>query len=82
MSHNDSIYLKAVWRRMTPDQRVVAAITAGTTPEYLRQVLACGRQPGASMAKKIEIALSGQVKRHDLRPDIFEKHEASAHGEA
>lgn len=64
--------LKKVWKGLTVQQRGEAATAAGTSVEYLRQVLACGRSPGAPMAKAIEKALGGQVTRQQLRPDIFD----------
>ncbi|WP_263147747.1 helix-turn-helix domain-containing protein [Pseudomonas sp. RIT-PI-AD] len=64
--------LKVVWKGLTVQQRVEAASAAGTSVEYLRQVLACGRPPGAPMAKAIEKALGGRVTRQQLRPDVFD----------
>ena len=65
--------LKKVWKGLTVQQRADAASAAGTSVEYLRQVLACGRAPGAPMAKAIEKALAGRVTRQQLRPDIFDE---------
>lgn len=63
--------LKQYWQSMSPDERDAVAEQAETTTAYLRQVLACGRRCGASLAKSIEMATNGQVSRQMLRPDIF-----------
>lgn len=63
--------LKDKWRSLTQEQRDQIASKAGTTTAYLRQVLACGRKPGAEMAKNIELASGGDISRQVLRPDLF-----------
>lgn len=63
--------LKQIWQSMSPVERDEVAFRAETTTAYLRQVLACGRKPGAAMAKNIEVATSGEVSRQMLRPDLF-----------
>lgn len=63
--------LKKFWKTLGPGERDAIAAKAGTTTEYLRQVLACGRRCSASMAKSIESATEGKVSRKALRPDIF-----------
>ncbi|KAA0020747.1 helix-turn-helix domain-containing protein [Salinicola corii] len=68
-SMNES--LKQYWQSMSPEKRDVVAAKAETTTAYLRQVLACGRTPGAAMAKSIEIATDGEVSRRMLRPDLY-----------
>lgn len=63
--------LKQFWQSMRPAERDAVARKAGTTTEYLRQVLACGRRCGATLAKDIESATEGRISRKMLRPDIF-----------
>ncbi|WP_417329195.1 hypothetical protein [Halomonas cupida] len=71
MTESQRQSLKQFWQSMSPDERDAVAEKAGTTTEYLRQVLACGRRCGASLAKNIESASGGAVSRKVLRPDIF-----------
>ncbi|TDX30789.1 YdaS antitoxin of YdaST toxin-antitoxin system [Modicisalibacter xianhensis] len=63
--------LKQLWKSMSPEQREAVAAKAETTPAYLRQVLACGRRPGAALAKNIELATGGEISRQLLRPDLY-----------
>lgn len=67
----DAKSLKAKWRSMTANEKQIVADKAGTSVAYLRQVLACGRKPGAAMAKKIEVATERNVSRVELLPEIF-----------
>ena len=62
---------KSFWREMSKEQKADVAAQAGTSVAYLRQVLTCGRKPGAAMAKRIEQATKGVVSCQELRPDIF-----------
>jgi DNA-binding transcriptional regulator YdaS (Cro superfamily) len=71
MTQSQQQFLKQFWQSMSPEDRETVAAKAGTTTEYLRQVLACGRRCGASLAKNIESATDGTVSRKVLRPDIF-----------
>ncbi|PKG50264.1 transcriptional regulator [Halomonas sp. MES3-P3E] len=59
------------WKALTVEQREVIADQAGTTAEYLRQVLVYERQPSADMAKRLEEATQGVLTRRTLRPDLF-----------
>lgn len=63
--------LKQFWQSLSPEDRDAVAAQAETTTAYLRQVLACGRRCGASLAKNIELATGGEISRQMLRPDIF-----------
>lgn len=59
------------WRSLTISQRESIADAAGTSAEYLRQVLVYDRQPSADMAKRLEEATCGALTRRTLRPDLF-----------
>lgn len=59
------------WKSLSIDQRESIAARAGTTAEYLRQVLVYERQPSADMAKRLEDATAGALTRRGLRPDLF-----------
>lgn len=59
------------WKSLSVGQREVIAAKAGTSAEYLRQVLVYERQPSADMAKRLEEATAGQLTRRALRPDLF-----------
>ncbi|WP_027967299.1 hypothetical protein [Halomonas halocynthiae] len=59
------------WKSLSDSDRERIAKHAGTTPEYLRQVLVYERQPSASMAKRLERASGGALTRRSLRPDLF-----------
>lgn len=71
MTESKQQSLKQVWQSMSPSERDSVAEKAGTTTAYLRQVLACGRRCGASLAKGIESATDGRVSRKQLRPDLY-----------
>ncbi|WP_237673800.1 helix-turn-helix domain-containing protein [Vreelandella profundi] len=59
------------WKSLTIRQRESIADVAGTSAEYLRQVLVYERQPSADMAKRLEEATGGALTRRSLRPDLF-----------
>lgn len=59
------------WKALTVQQRESIANEAGTSAEYLRQVLVYERQPSADMAKRLEEATHGKLTRRTLRPDLF-----------
>lgn len=59
------------WKALTVEQREIIADQAGTSAEYLRQVLVYERQPSADMAKRLEEATQGKLTRRTLRPDLF-----------
>lgn len=59
------------WKSLTVSQRESIAQSAGTSAEYLRQVLVYERQPSADMAKRLEDATNGGLTRRSLRPDLF-----------
>ncbi|WP_301585067.1 hypothetical protein [Halomonas alkaliantarctica] len=59
------------WKSLTISQREKIAGAAGTSAEYLRQVLVYERQPSADMAKRLEEATGGALTRRSLRPDLF-----------
>lgn len=59
------------WKSLSINQRESIADKAGTTSEYLRQVLVYERQPSADMAKRLEGATAGALTRRNLRPDLF-----------
>lgn len=59
------------WKSLSICQREKIADSAGTTAEYLRQVLVSERQPSADMAKRLEEATAGALTRRSLRPDLF-----------
>lgn len=65
VSHRD------YWKSLSVTQRDAIALSAGTTAEYLRQVLVYERQPSADMAKRLEEASAGALTRRSLRPDLF-----------
>lgn len=71
MSRDTQKELKEFWRSLTDIRRKQIAWSAGTTENYLRQVLACGRRPSATLAKALEIASEGEITRRQLLPDIF-----------
>ncbi|WP_158701032.1 helix-turn-helix domain-containing protein [Phytohalomonas tamaricis] len=71
MSESQRKSIKQIWQSMSPEQRDEVAAKAETTTAYLRQVLACGRKPGALMARNIEMATEGEISRQMLRPDLF-----------
>lgn len=45
----------------------------GTSPSFLRQVETGYSKCPLELAKKIEKEAGGKVKKHDLRPDVWEK---------
>lgn len=59
------------WKSLSVVQRESIANRAGTSAEYLRQVLVYDRQPSADMAKRLEEATGGALTRVTLRPDLF-----------
>ncbi|MDR5887536.1 hypothetical protein [Vreelandella janggokensis] len=59
------------WKSLSIGQRENIADSAGTSAEYLRQVLVYDRQPSADMAKRLENATAGALTRQSLRPDLF-----------
>ncbi|GEM_PF-6224603 len=59
------------WKSLSVQQRESIAEKAGTSAEYLRQVLVYERQPSADMAKRLEEATGGALTRRTLRPDLF-----------
>lgn len=59
------------WKSLSIQERESIAIQAGTSAEYLRQVLVYERQPSADMAKRLEEATRGALTRRELRPDLF-----------
>ncbi|CDG54539.1 MULTISPECIES: hypothetical protein [Halomonadaceae] len=62
---------RSYWKSLSVSQRESIALSAGTTAEYLRQVLVYERQPSADMAKRLEEATGGALTRRTLRPDLF-----------
>ena len=44
----------------------------GISAEWMSKLIACKVKPSPLLAKKIEDATQGLVKRKDLRPDLFE----------
>lgn len=66
----DSLH-REFWKSLSIGQRESIAAKAGTTAEYLRQVLVYERQPSADMAKRLESATGGSLTRRSLRPDLF-----------
>lgn len=65
--------LKTFMAEMPKEQREQLARELETTVDYLQFQIGGGhRQASPQLAKRIEEATRGIVKRHDLRPDIFE----------
>ena len=62
---------RSYWKSLSVDQRKSVALSAGTSAEYLRQVLVYERKPSADMAKRLEEATGGVLSRRSLRPDLF-----------
>jgi len=73
MLHMAGMKLKTLYDRMTGEERRALARALKTSVPYLYQIAYGYRQSGPVMAKAIEKATEGAVKRHDLRPDIFDK---------
>ena len=53
------------------------AIKAGTTLGYLQCIAYQNRRPSPDLAKKLQSASGGAMKRADLRPDIWGKGNAA-----
>jgi DNA-binding transcriptional regulator YdaS (Cro superfamily) len=64
--------IRAYIKRKKLSQRAFAAI-AGVTPGMVSQWVTGRRQVSAERAKTIEIGTRGDLTRHRIRPDIFDR---------
>ena len=64
--------MKSYFESLSSEERKRLADEMGTSVAYLSQIAHSHRQAGPAMAKAIEEATAGAVKRHELRPDIFD----------
>ena len=58
-------------------QAEVVAIKAGTTLVYFKQLASGFRKPSPTLAKELEQASGGILKKYCLRPDIFDAPQAA-----
>ncbi|HFT7039778.1 TPA: transcriptional regulator [Klebsiella pneumoniae] len=65
--------MKDFWDSLTKEQQSTLAARVGSTPGYLRLVFNGYKKAGFNLAKKLENITSGQITKHDLRPDIYSK---------
>ncbi|ELZ3335864.1 helix-turn-helix domain-containing protein [Klebsiella pneumoniae] len=65
--------MKEFWDSLTKEQQSTLAASVGSTPGYLRLVFNGYKKAGFNLAKKLENITSGQITKHDLRPDIYSK---------
>lgn len=64
--------LRSFWKSLSIQERDDAAKALSTSVAYLRQVLACGRTPGAALARDLERFFGARITRHQLRPDLYD----------
>ena len=65
--------MKEFWDSLTKEQQSTLAASVGSTTGYLRLVFNGYKKAGFNLAKKLENITSGQITKHDLRPDIYSK---------
>ncbi|HCF5561079.1 TPA: hypothetical protein NQI12_000156 [Pseudomonas aeruginosa] len=70
--------LREFWKSLSTRERSEAARKLDTSVAYLRQVLACGRTPGAVLARDLERVFEARIARHQLRPDLYDVPAGSA----
>lgn len=64
--------MKDYWNELSDSEKESLAKSLKTSTDYLRQVFNGYRKVGAVRAIDIENATNGAVKKHELRPDIFD----------
>lgn len=68
-----SMDLKSYMAELSVEDRLKLAKKLKTTPDYLMHQIGGGhRRASLEMARRIEDATGGKVRRHELRPDIFD----------
>lgn len=64
--------IKTYVDQLTPDERDTFAKQAGTTREYLSQIIHGHRQASAALAKELRSASGEKIDLHSIRPDIWD----------
>ena len=65
--------IKTFYRGLSKDELKKIAAAAGTTDEYIRQVVFGHRRASCLLAKKLHDASDGGFAKHVLRPEIFDE---------
>jgi len=65
--------MKDYWDSLSKEQQKELATSVMSTTGYLRLIFNGYKKAGFSLAKKLEEITSGQIKKSDLRPDIYSK---------
>lgn len=69
--------LRAYLGTLTPDEQSAYAQRAGTTIGYLRKAMSVGQRFDGALARLLDEESGGEVRRSDLRPDIWPEGESS-----
>lgn len=69
--------LRAYLGTLTPDEQSAYAQRAGTTIGYLRKAMSVGQRFDGALARLLDEESGGEVRRADLRPDIWPEGESS-----
>ena len=65
--------MKDYWDSLTKEQQCKLANSVGSTPGYLRLVFNGYKKAGFSLATRLENITLGEIKKSELRPDIYPK---------
>lgn len=72
------------WKKLSNEEKLNFASKCESSVGYLRLVFSGHKKPGYKMCKLIEINSKGQIRKSDLRPDIYSmdnSHAPSQHAE-